>query len=133
MSDGTFGRSTFRPNDPFDPRNIIGHFGVDAWRVPIAAIFPERRYTDLTRHTCVIGVVYLKRAAGIALVTYYNLYYKFITHISYCKENLSNQSSINYYYRLLTVHVSLPLLMSPAHIMLSSIIPKFILGLDLCG
>jgi len=61
------GRSTFRPNDPFDPWHVIGHSGVDAGRVPIAAIFPERRYTNLTRHTRVVGVFYLQRAARIAL------------------------------------------------------------------
>jgi len=44
----------FWPNDLFDPRNIIGHSGVDARCVLIAAIFPERRYADLSMHTRVV-------------------------------------------------------------------------------
>lgn len=56
-----------RPNDPFDPRHVMRHPRVDAGRVFAAAVFPERRYPDLCVHADVVGVLYLQRAAGIAL------------------------------------------------------------------
>lgn len=59
--------STFWPNNCFDPRNIIGHSGIDSGRVLIATVFPERCYTDLRLHTRVIGVFYLQWTARIAL------------------------------------------------------------------
>lgn len=59
--------SNFRPNDRFDPRNIVRHSGVNAGRVYAAAVFPERRDSDLSVHTGVVGVRYLQRTAGIAL------------------------------------------------------------------
>lgn len=61
------GRSHFRPDDRFNPRNVIRHPGVNPGRVYAAAVLSERRYADLSVHASVIGVGYLERTAGIAL------------------------------------------------------------------
>lgn len=51
--------SKFRPNDAFDPRNVVRHSGVHARRVLAAAVFAERRYPDLRVHTDVVSVLHL--------------------------------------------------------------------------
>jgi len=55
------------PNDSFDPRQILGHFRVNSWRIFRGAFLTGRRDAYLRVHARVSGMRKLKRTTRITL------------------------------------------------------------------